>query len=146
VILVSNNRYRLGRVVGSGTRPRIDDGRLGITVIGAPTERHEGRRLPHRPWREWTAPSFAVDADQPVAAGIDGEAAMLEAPLTFQIRPGVLRVRIAPQHPGASPSALLPEGLGPTVRGLARLAAGRDLSGRPQQPEHPVAQTPIKET
>ena len=36
-ILVSNNRYRLGRAVGSGTRPRIDDGLLGITVLGAPT-------------------------------------------------------------------------------------------------------------
>ena len=36
-ILVSNNRYRLGRAVGSGTRPRIDDGLLGVTVVGAPT-------------------------------------------------------------------------------------------------------------
>jgi Diacylglycerol kinase catalytic domain len=35
-ILVSNNRYRLGRAVGSGTRPRIDDGLLGVTVVGAP--------------------------------------------------------------------------------------------------------------
>ena len=44
-ILVSNNRYRLGHAVGSGTRPRIDDGLLGITVAGAPTGRGEGRRL-----------------------------------------------------------------------------------------------------
>ena len=29
MILVSNNRYRLGRQVGSGTRPKIDDGLLG---------------------------------------------------------------------------------------------------------------------
>jgi len=36
-ILVSNNRYRLGQAVGSGTRPRIDDGLLGITVASAPT-------------------------------------------------------------------------------------------------------------
>ena len=41
-ILVSNNRYRLGRAVGSGTRPRIDDGLLGITVVGAPTGRGDG--------------------------------------------------------------------------------------------------------
>ena len=34
-ILVSNNRYRLGRAVGSGTRPRIDDGLLGVTVASA---------------------------------------------------------------------------------------------------------------
>ena len=42
-ILVSNNRYRLGRAVGSGTRPRIDDGLLGITVAGAPTGGGEAR-------------------------------------------------------------------------------------------------------
>ena len=36
-VLVSNNRYRLGRAVGSGTRPRIDDGMLGITVASAPS-------------------------------------------------------------------------------------------------------------
>ena len=40
-VLVSNNRYRLGRAIGSGTRPRIDDGLLGITVFGAPAPRGE---------------------------------------------------------------------------------------------------------
>ena len=110
-ILVSNNRYRLGRAVGSGTRPRIDDGLLGITVVSAPTGRGGEGRLPQRPWREWTAPVFEVESDGPVPAGIDGEAVELEPPLRFRIRPGVLRVRIARQHPGASPSAMLPEGL-----------------------------------
>ena len=39
-VLVSNNRYRLGTAVGSGTRPRIDEGLLGITVdLGADGER-----------------------------------------------------------------------------------------------------------
>jgi diacylglycerol kinase family enzyme len=125
-ILVSNNRYRLGRAVGSGTRPRIDDGRLGITVAAAPTGRGKGGRLPQRPWREWTAPVFEVDADRPVPAGIDGEAAQLEPPLRFRMRPGVLRARIARRHPGASPSALLPESLGLSARVLARIAVGRD--------------------
>ncbi len=95
-ILVSNNRYRLGRAVGSGTRPSIEDGLLGITVLGAPTDREgNGRRL-QRPWREWTTPAFEVAADHPVPAGIDGEATKLEPPLRFRIRPSVLRVRIAP--------------------------------------------------
>ena len=44
MVLVSNNRYRLGRAVGSGTRPRIDDGLLGITVVGEPSGRGEGGR------------------------------------------------------------------------------------------------------
>ncbi len=122
-ILVSNNRYRLGRAVGSGTRPRIDDGLLGITIAGAPTD-GRARRL-QRPWREWTAPAFEVAADHTVPAGIDGETVRLEPPLRFQIRPGVLRVRIARRHPGASPSASLPEGLAQSARALARIAVGR---------------------
>jgi len=123
VILVSNNRYRLGTAIGSGTRPRIDDALLGITVIGAP--RGGGQRA-QRPWRDWTAPDFEVDADHPVAAGIDGEAARLQPPLRFHVRPGVLRVRVARQHPGASPSATMPEGLAQSALVLAQIAAGRD--------------------
>ncbi len=124
-ILVSNNRYRLGPAVGSGTRPRIDDGLLGVTIVGAPIGGGEHERLPQRPWREWSTPRFEVDADDPVAAGIDGEAVRLDAPLRFQIRPGVLRVRIARAHPGASPSAAIPEGFWDGVRALARIVGGR---------------------
>ena len=122
VIMVSNNRYRLGRTVGSGTRPAIDDGLLGVMVAGAPKGRGEDGRLAQRPMREWTAPAFVVDADQPVPAGIDGEAMRLDPPLRFGIRTRVLRVRIAPQHPGASPSAQLPEGVVDGFRALARIA------------------------
>jgi diacylglycerol kinase family enzyme len=124
-ILVSNNRYRLGRAVGSGTRPRINDGLLGVTVASAPTGRGRRGRLPQRPWREWSTPEFEVDADGPIAAGIDGEAVRLDPPLHFRIRPGVLRVRIARGHPGASPSAAMPEDPWDGIRELARIAAGR---------------------
>jgi diacylglycerol kinase family enzyme len=122
-VLVSNNRYRLGRAVGSGTRPRIDEGLLGITVVSAPAD--QGRsRVAQRPWREWSAPEFQVDSDGAIPAGIDGEAVTLEAPLRFRIRPGALRVRVARTHPGASPSAAMPEGLWRGVRVLAGIAAG----------------------
>ncbi len=123
-ILVSNNRYRLGRAVGSGTRPHIDDGLLGITVAGSSIGGGGGGRL-QRPWRGWTAPAFEVHAAHPVPAGIDGEAVELEPPLLFRIRPGVLRVRVARRHPGASPSASMPEGLGQSVRALVRIAFTR---------------------
>ena len=122
-ILVSNNRYRLGRAVGSGTRPKIDDGLLGITVASGPT-RGEGGRMMQRPWREWSAPEFEVRAEGKIAAGVDGEALVLEAPLRFRILPGVLRVRIARQHPGASPSMAMPETLLATVGALVAIAAG----------------------
>ena len=124
-ILVSNNRYRLGTAVGSGTRPRIDDGLLGITVGGAPRGRGEGGRLLQRPWREWSAPQFEVRANGPIAAGIDGEALVLHAPLRFSIRPGVLQVRVARAHPGASPSTALPETMLGTIPALVAIAAGR---------------------
>jgi diacylglycerol kinase family enzyme len=127
-VLVSNNRYRLGRAVGSGTRPHIDDGLLGITVLGAAAPGANGRRLLQRPWREWSAPEFQVDADRPVPAGIDGEAAVLAPPLRFSIRPGVLRVRVARKHPGASPSARAPEGIRAGLVELVRIARGRDAS------------------
>jgi len=134
-VLVSNNRYRLGRAVGSGTRPHIDDGLLGITVLGAPA--YGGQRRPQRPWREWSAPSFEVDADRPLPAGVDGEALVLDAPLRFRIRPGVLRVRIAHQHPGSSPSAMAPEGFRAGLVELARIALGRDRASASSTPRRP---------
>ena len=67
-------------------------------------------------------------------AGIDGEAVKLEPPLRFRIRPGVLRVRIARRHPGASPSAMLPEGLGPT-----RPRAGPDRRRARPVPARPAS-------
>jgi diacylglycerol kinase family enzyme len=118
VIQVSNNAYRLGKLVGSGTRPRIDGGRLGIAVLTQPP----GRGPEHLFWQQWEAEAFEVVADGPVASGIDGEALVLEPPLHFRARPGALRVRLAPQHPGASPSAALPDNLVDAVRRLIRIA------------------------
>ena len=50
---------------------------------------------------------------------------MLDPPLRFRIRPGVLRVRIARQHPGASPSAIGARGPVGGLVELARIAVGR---------------------
>jgi diacylglycerol kinase family enzyme len=119
VIQVSNNSYRVGTVLGSGTRPRIDDGLLGIAVLTTPSRGGGTRRLA---WRQWTATSFEVAADGPVAAGVDGEALMLDPPLRFTIRPGALRVRIAPHHPAASPSAAQPHGTIDAIRQLLHIA------------------------
>jgi hypothetical protein len=69
----------------------------------------DGRASPRLGMQEWTTPVFEIDADGSVPAGIDGESVQLTAPLRFRIRPGALRARIAPHHPGASPSALEPD-------------------------------------
>ena len=99
--------------------------------------RDHGRRSADGPWRARASCRSDRGASGPradlrgrrrrprVPAGIDGEAVRLEPPLRFSIRTRVLRVRIAPQHPGASPSAYLPEGAVDSVRTLARTAAGR---------------------
>jgi diacylglycerol kinase family enzyme len=118
VILVSNNTYRLGRPVGSGTRPRIDGGELGVAVLNT-TDRAGSR------WQQWSTSTFEVTSSQPVPIGVDGEALVLDPPLRFVSRPSALRVRLAPQHPGASPSAGLPNGLSDLLRRLLAVAAGR---------------------
>ncbi|HUA69978.1 MAG TPA: diacylglycerol kinase family protein [Solirubrobacteraceae bacterium] len=108
-ILISNNAYRLGRVLGSGTRPRLDQAVLGVTVL-APTASDADGTMRRRLGKEqWLTPTFEIASDSDVPAGIDGEAIRLDPPLRFRTRPGALRVRIAPQHPGASPSALEPD-------------------------------------
>jgi diacylglycerol kinase family enzyme len=115
VVLVSNDPYRLGRAVASGTRPRLEAGVLGIAVLGA--AHNGGKRV-----QQWAARSFEVSSDAPVAAGIDGEALKLDPPLRFRTKPQALHVRIAPQHPGASPSANLPENPWDAIRALAHIA------------------------
>jgi len=117
VVLVSNDPYRLGRAIASGTRPRLDRGVLGIAVLAAGAGRNGSKRV-----QQWSARSFEVSSDGPVAAGIDGEALKLEPPLRFRTRPQALRVRVAPQHPGASPSANIPESPWDAFRTVAHIA------------------------
>jgi diacylglycerol kinase family enzyme len=125
VILVGNNQYRLGGAAGAGTRPSLDQGVLGMTVVDPPgsASRGPGGQLP---WRQFTSPAFQVDSDDVVPAGIDGEAALLEPPVLFRSRPAALRVHLAAAHPGASPSAVEPVGALPALGALVRIAAGRD--------------------
>lgn len=127
-LLVSNDVYRLGTVIAAGTRPRLDDGELGIAVLTA--ERRRGAAPTGLALTQWSTPTFTVDADGPVAAGIDGEAVTLQPPVWFESRPGALRVRIARAHPGASPSTEVPLYLGGTIAKLTRIALGRAQPAR----------------
>lgn len=142
-ILVSNNPYRLGRVVGSGTRPRIDTGQLGVAVVPARGEESAAGSASSSFLRQWSTSTFQVDSAQPVPLGIDGEAVVLDPPIRFRIRPHVLCVRIAPQHPGASPSAMQPDHAGDGIRVLAAIAAGRGPTTDVLQP--PEAQRAHKQ-
>jgi diacylglycerol kinase family enzyme len=115
-LLVSNNPYRLGRAVGSGTRPRLDTANLGVAILGPSGGVRRGLL------RLWTLPAIEIDGDGSIPAGIDGEAVLLEAPLRFSTRPAALRVRISAKHPGVSPSAALPNRAWGSVGALVRIA------------------------
>lgn len=117
-ILVSNNRYRLGHVLADGTRPRLDEGVLGVTVLSMPGDEPGA-------WT-WGTSSFEIHAPAAVPVGIDGEALVLDPPLRFRIRPATLHCRIARHHPGVSPSALLPDGACTLLYTLVGIAAGHD--------------------
>jgi hypothetical protein len=120
-LLVSNNVYRLGAGIGSGTRPHLDRGVLGLAAATAAESEDGGPPVGLR-LRQWERPLFSVEADGPVPVGVDGEAMTLDAPLEFASLPGVLAVRIAPGHPGASPSTEVPRGLRRAALKLARIA------------------------
>jgi diacylglycerol kinase family enzyme len=138
-ILVSNSPYRLGRALGSGTRPRLDTGMLGITVL-VPTAASGGRPgLRRLTMQQWTALEFEIAAIDAVPAGVDGEALEFDPPVRFTIRPEALRVRIAPQHPGASPSAAMPEGPGQMAGALAALAFRGAIADAPTLTRGPGA-------
>jgi diacylglycerol kinase family enzyme len=128
LVLVSNNAYRLGPTLGSGTRPSLDAGLLGVVDFHPPAAGRDGDVAS---WRELTAPALEVEADGPVPVGVDGESLRLEPPLRFRSRPGALRVRIARDHPGASPSEALPSSLTDTLRSLLRIAARGDATNPP---------------
>jgi diacylglycerol kinase family enzyme len=121
LILVSNNAYLLGPTLGSGTRPRLDRGVLGVVDFHPPAA---GQKASAARWRELTTPELEVESDRPIPVGVDGEAMTLEPPLRFRIRPKALRVRIARDHPGASPSADIPRGPLSAFKQLLNIAAG----------------------
>ena len=135
LILVSNNVYRLSGVGGTGTRERLDEGVLGVVAISlanaadlarlvALESAGAGRRS--RAGTNGATPSLVIRSSKPVDAGVDGEALKLDPPLRFEVRPGALRVRIAPQHPGVSPAAIAGTVHREGPRRLVRYALGRD--------------------
>jgi diacylglycerol kinase family enzyme len=128
VLLVSNNPYRLGSLLGSGTRPRLDTGELGILAMGpVPVPGTASGPSLSPPITQWSTPTFEVDASGDVPAGIDGEAVRLTAPVRFGMRPAALRVRVAQDHPGASPSAGLPPSPRGALHAMVRVARGIEL-------------------
>jgi diacylglycerol kinase family enzyme len=135
LIMVSNGPYELSGRKGSGSRPRMDTGALGILALRFESSADVARLIEMPPrlrarhfhgWMEWTGTSFQVRSGQPVEVGIDGEALVLDPPLEFRMVPAALRVRIPLHAPGYSPAALgPPSGVLPVLSALLKAARGR---------------------
>ena len=146
-------------IAGASTRTRRSSScRTAPTPSSHP--RRRARALPsqaagsaspaRRARRRWASPGQGVDGAKPgveaigpVHAGIDGEAAELEPPLAFAIRPAALRVRYPPaRRPrhgrGARTSRSLgtprPPGAGEEARRRRRRPRRRDLAGGGRAP------------
>ena len=136
LIQVSNNVYTLSGIGGFGSRESLDGGVIGIVAIEVRdasdmtrlmTLEAAGRAASFAGWHEWSDTKLVIRSSKPIYAGIDGEAVVMESPLVFEIRPGCLRVRIAPHHPGISPAAIAGAVHRGGARRLLQVAAGRDL-------------------
>jgi diacylglycerol kinase family enzyme len=101
VLLVANNDYKLESMAGAGERESLEEGLLHAYVIEAVSRRallgllaraaigrlEDGQGLVER-----SASRFRVEAIRPrVHAAVDGEPALLDSPLEFEIRPRALR-------------------------------------------------------
>ena len=117
VVLVSNDPYRLGRAIASGTRPRLDAGRARHHGPRSRRGQRHGKRV-----QQWSAPSFEVRSDGPVAAGIDGEALKLDPPLALSHQAtGPARADRSATS-GRLPSATMPESPWDAIRAVAHIA------------------------
>src|SRR4029453_2408877 len=116
-----------------GSRPRMDTGQLGIIAVEIAGARQAtqlialetvGQLRRFGGWREWSAPRFEVVSGSPIAAGIDGEAVVMDSPLEFRIAPAALRVSMPRAASGLSPAAARP-GLAASASELWEIAAAR---------------------
>ena len=138
VIQVSNDPYELRHSQGRGTRERIDRGVLGVVAVNLSSASDVQRFLSLQAigqldrfegWREWTTDRFEVRSGGPIEIGVDGEALVMDPPLVFTTKPGVLRVRIPRHASGLSPAAAAVRVTEKsTVRELLRVAAGKPVA------------------
>jgi diacylglycerol kinase family enzyme len=106
IVLVANNHYEVETLAELGERPRLDEGRLHAYVIEAVSRRAllgllakaaVGDVEEAEGYVEWAAPRLTVDLpDHRIHAAVDGEPAVLEAPLDFEVEPRALRVLVPP--------------------------------------------------
>jgi diacylglycerol kinase family enzyme len=124
---VSNNLYRNSGPPDYGRRFRLDSGKLGIGAItnlsgGADVSQLKVDDL--RTMHKWEATSIRIESDEPILAGVDGEALTFESPLRITIRPKGPRVLVpAGVKPGYVPVG---ESVAASILDLANLGGDPD--------------------
>lgn len=117
LLLVSNNPYTMSGPPDFGRRLRLDGGQLGIVSVtnaSALSDPLMGGPVPTQALFEWVAASIELESDEPILAGVDGEAESFDGPLEVSIRPRGLRV-------------LVPEGAQPGYMPIGDAAASRAI-------------------
>ncbi|MFI5617625.1 diacylglycerol/lipid kinase family protein [Streptomyces sp. NPDC051567] len=105
VLLVSNNPYTTGDPIGTGRRPRLDTGTLGVLGLRV-TDAAQAAEVAVRGGQAAAATvlearTVVVSADAPtIPVAVDGEALVLPTPVHCAVRPGALRVRVPRDRPG----------------------------------------------
>ncbi|GAA1145202.1 diacylglycerol kinase family enzyme [Kitasatospora gansuensis] len=123
-LLISNNPYETGDLLGAGSRPRLDAGRLGVLSLrvdgAAQAAELALRGESAQGLTVLTARQVTVTADNgTIPVAVDGEALTLPTPVRCEIRPGALRVLVPRDRPGATAVAPLRD-----WRRVGRLARG----------------------
>lgn len=117
IVHVSNNPYLLD-VRGAGGRPRLNTGQLGVVTAelgnaAGVTEMFARAALgvlnSSPGFNAWNATTFEVHSDEPIKAGVDGEAVELASPARFVAVPASLHVRLPLDALGRSPAAFVPQ-------------------------------------
>ncbi len=135
MVQVANNPYARPEDAAPVTsRPRLDNGLLGVQVVAYRSSKQLGEvaaavgtGAPERAeaFVSWTATSVTVTAAGDavdIQAGVDGEHMELGSPLEISIRPGALRLRVPRERPG--PKTGWPQLNGRSVRRLWAIVSG----------------------
>lgn len=97
LLLVSNNVYHMSGPPDFGRRPRLDGGMLGVgavTNLPADADLRSITLNQLRSLHTWETASIRLESEEPILAGLDGEALVFESPLNISIRPKGLRVLV----------------------------------------------------
>jgi diacylglycerol kinase family enzyme len=115
--IVSNNPYVYSGPPDHGRRQRLDLGSLGISTVARGTS---AKGANESGIRHWQADKLVLTSDEPILAGLDGEAVQFESPLEVVIKPEGLRVLVPA---GTKPGYVLPgEAVAAHLLGLSHLA------------------------